>query len=132
MGTLLHEMCHLYALENDIKDTSRAGIYHNKKFKQISEEHGLQVFEEDKIGFGRTTPTEATRLFIDNNCGISSFEVKKLKPAEKDGGEEKPKQSRRKYVCPCCGQQITATKEVQVLCGICWSPDVEPVVMVEC
>lgn len=132
MGTLLHEMCHLYALENGIKDTSRAGIYHNKKYKQIAESHGLEVFEEDKIGYGRTKPTEATRSFIDNNCGISSFEVKKLKPAEKDGSEAKPKQSRRKYQCPCCGQQITATKEVKVMCGICYSPDVEPVFMVEC
>lgn len=133
MGTLLHEMCHLYALENGIKDTSRAGIYHNKKYKQIAEAHGLEVFEEDKIGYGRTMPREATRRFIDDNCGISAFEVRKLKPADKDGdGEEKPKQSRRKYKCPCCGQQITATKQVIVMCGICYSPDVEPVFMVEC
>ncbi|MCR5599120.1 MAG: SprT-like domain-containing protein [Ruminococcus sp.] len=132
MATLLHEMCHLYALENGIKDTSRAGIYHNKKFKEIAESHGLEVFEEDKIGFGRTKPTDEMKGFVDSNSGVISFEVKKLRPVEKDGGEEKPKQSRRKYVCPCCGQQITATKEVQVMCGICYSPDVEPVFMVEC
>lgn len=131
MATLLHEMCHLYALENSIKDTSRAGIYHNKKFKEIAESHGLEVFEEDKIGFGRTKPTEETKSFIDSNSGVISFEVKKMRPVEKEGGEEKPKQSRRKYVCPCCGTQITATKEVRVICGDCFSPDVEPIFMVE-
>lgn len=131
LGTLLHEMCHLYALENGIKDTSRSGIYHNKKFKQIAEEHGLSVSEESQIGWGRTTITEETRDFITDNCGIKSFEVKKLRPVEKDK-EEKPKQSRRKYKCPCCEQQITATKEVFVICGVCYSPDIEPVFMVEC
>lgn len=133
LGTLLHEMCHLYALENGIKDTSRSGIYHNKKFKKIAEEHGLNVSEESHIGWGRTHITDETRAFIDSNCGIKSFEVKKLRPAEKESsGEDKPKQSRRKYVCPCCGIQITATKQVLVICGTCYSPDVEPVFMEEC
>lgn len=27
ISTLIHEMCHLYALQNDIKDTSRSGIF---------------------------------------------------------------------------------------------------------
>lgn len=129
MGTLLHEMCHLYALENGIKDTSRSGIYHNKKFKEIAEAHGLRAFEESNIGWGRTQCTQTTLNFIEENAGITSFEVKKLRPVGKESGEDKPKQSRRKYKCPCCGQMITATKEVSVICGDCFSPDVEPVYM---
>jgi len=30
----MHEMAHLYNLQNGIKDTTRAGLYHNKKEPQ--------------------------------------------------------------------------------------------------
>ena len=42
-GTMLHEMCHHYAYVKHIKDTSRHCYYHNKKFKDIAEKHGLKV-----------------------------------------------------------------------------------------
>jgi hypothetical protein len=42
LQTLLHEMIHLYALENDIQDVSRNGSYHNKKFKANAEAHGME------------------------------------------------------------------------------------------
>lgn len=32
IATLLHEMVHYYCHVNGIKDTSRSGTYHNKKF----------------------------------------------------------------------------------------------------
>ena len=35
VATLIHEGCHLYALQNNIKDTSNRGIYHNKRFKAL-------------------------------------------------------------------------------------------------
>lgn len=38
VATLIHEGCHLYALQNNIKDTSNRGIYHNKRFKALAEE----------------------------------------------------------------------------------------------
>jgi len=37
VATLVHEMVHLYCMENGIKDTSRGTTYHNKKFKQEAE-----------------------------------------------------------------------------------------------
>lgn len=40
-GTLLHEMAHLYNLINGIKDCNK--LYHNKKFKEAAEAHGLTV-----------------------------------------------------------------------------------------
>ena len=39
IATLMHEMAHLYNIQNEIKDTSRAGIYHNTKFKETAEAH---------------------------------------------------------------------------------------------
>lgn len=33
VATLIHEGCHLYAMQNNIKDTSNQGIYHNKRLR---------------------------------------------------------------------------------------------------
>ena len=64
VATMIHECCHLYALQNNIKDTSNRGIYHNKRFKQIAEEKGhLQIDKHDKYGWTITSPTEDTINF---------------------------------------------------------------------
>lgn len=41
-GTLLHEMVHLQNLQDNVQDTSRSGSYHNRKFKETAEAHGLK------------------------------------------------------------------------------------------
>ena len=41
LGTLLHEAAHALAHARGIKDTSRQGRYHNKHFKTLAEELGL-------------------------------------------------------------------------------------------
>ncbi len=42
VATLVREGCHLYAIQNNTKDTSNKGTYHNKRFKALAEERGLQ------------------------------------------------------------------------------------------
>lgn len=118
MATLIHEMCHLYAMQNDIQDTSRSGIYHNKKFKAIGEAHGLIITETDKIGWSVTRLSEETKQWIDDNCTISSIKLNR-KIAEKATGTAKPKQSSRKYICPKCGLIVRATKECRIQCIEC-------------
>lgn len=70
IATLMHEMCHLYALQNEIQDTSRSGIYHNKKFKKIAEEHGLDVAEADKIGWSVTTLKPETAEWLEKKLQL--------------------------------------------------------------
>lgn len=65
IATLMHEMCHLYAIQNNIKDTSRANIYHNKKFKEIAESHGLMVEFSEHIGYSRTSLAPDTAKWVD-------------------------------------------------------------------
>lgn len=48
--TLLHEACHVWAQANDIKDTSRDGRYHNRRFAEIALAIGLGVEEDTSIG----------------------------------------------------------------------------------
>lgn len=49
--TLLHEMVHLYNLQVGVQDTSRSGTYHNKKYKEAAEQHGLSVDKDSKYGW---------------------------------------------------------------------------------
>ena len=58
IATLLHECCHLYAMENNIKDTSNNYRYHNKKFKEIGEARDLNISYQEGIGWSVTKPTE--------------------------------------------------------------------------
>lgn len=118
ISTLIHEMCHLYALQNDIKDTSRSGIYHNKKFKKIAEEHGLNVLEADKIGWSVTSLKPETAEWLQANCNFGEITICKKKPLVADKIAT-PKQSSRKYICPCCGLIVRATKECRIKCVEC-------------
>lgn len=117
--TLMHEMVHLYNLQNGIKDTTRSGLYHNKKFKETAEAHGLQVEQASDIGWSLTTATPQTKKWIEENVPIKSFGVYK-QVAEKDPkGGGKSKQSSRKYVCPKCGLIARLTKDANIMCVDC-------------
>lgn len=114
-ATLLHEMVHLWNLQNEVQDTSRGGTYHNKKFKQVAEEHGLIIEQHPKYGWTLTTLNDESKAFIDGmnekGFGIYRSKLPKIKAASSS--------SSKKYVCPCCGLIIRATKEVHVICADC-------------
>jgi hypothetical protein len=60
LGTLLHEAAHGLADRRGIQDTSRGGRYHNRRYRQLAEEVGLQVACVDPIGWSATTVPEQT------------------------------------------------------------------------
>jgi hypothetical protein len=74
-GTLLHEMVHLWNLQNDVKDTSRGGTYHNLKFKKEAEQRGLIIEQHPKYGWTVTKLNEEAEQFIDemNNSGFGLY-----------------------------------------------------------
>jgi len=116
-GTLLHEMVHLWNLQNGVQDTSRGGTYHNKKFKQVAEEHGLMIECSPKYGWTITHLQPETEKFIEK-MGDFSFDLYR-DSASRIKAKTSSKQSSRKYVCPVCGLIIRATKEVRVQCMDC-------------
>ena len=62
---MLHEMAHLYNMVHGIKDTSsQSGAYHNKRFKETAEAHGLRIEQHPKYGWTVTYPTEELLDFI--------------------------------------------------------------------
>lgn len=116
IATLVHEMVHLYCFENDIQDTSRAGRYHNNRFKAEAEKRGLSIDYDKTIGWSITTPTPELRSFV------ASLGWRKLTLSRgfevKDPVAKKPS-STRKYICPCCGLSVRATKDVSIACVDC-------------
>lgn len=115
-STLIHEMCHLWNLQEGVQDTSRGGTYHNKRFKEAAEAHGLTVEKTVKNGWSKTTLTPETEAFV-KGMEKQAFSLVRPKVGGLKGASKK--QSSRKYVCPCCGAIIRATKEVNVICGDC-------------
>jgi len=132
--TLMHEMCHLYNIQNGIKDTSRAGTYHNEKFKARAEKSGLIVEKNDKYGYCITKPGEELKEIVKNNVRAGCFKLERMKTYRdgtpktttkgEDGREKttsRTKQSMRKYCCPSCGLIIRASKDVsgKIMCIDC-------------
>lgn len=131
VATMIHEATHLYCIQNNIKDTSNNGVYHNKNFKRIAEQMGhLSIERHDKYGWTITQPTEDTLNFIisygfdDINLARGTmFSFPSLGGNKSGNGTStkpprKPSSS-RKYICPCCGNSFRATKNINVLCMDC-------------
>lgn len=67
-ATMLHEMVHYYNFENGIQDCSRGGTYHNRRFKESAEAHGLTVAHHEKYGWVITSPSDRLLDFVLENC----------------------------------------------------------------
>jgi hypothetical protein len=48
--TLLHEACHVWAQVGGVRDTSRDGRYHNRRFAEIALIIGLAVVKDSAVG----------------------------------------------------------------------------------
>lgn len=128
-ATLLHEMVHYFNYENAVQDCSRGGTYHNKRFKTAAEERGLIVTHSDKYGWSHTAPGDKlldfvlenglTDILINRNEFIG-YRVTGTGTHSGTGIIIPPKKSStRKYLCPCCGNSVRATKTVRIACLDC-------------
>lgn len=122
-NTLIHEMTHLKNLQDGVSDCSRSGTYHNKKFKDEAEKHGLVVEYHKKYGWAMTSLTDQACSYIDTleHIDQGAFTISRQLPL----AVAKPKSSSRKYICPDCGQSVRATKEVHIICGDCETTMIE-------
>ena len=128
-ATLLHEMVHYFNFVEGIQDCSRGGTYHNRRFRECAEEHGLIVAHHSKYGWTITSPSDRLLQFcIDNELSdilISRNEF--FTYGRTSGGTHTPTppttisktSSTRKYLCPCCGNSVRATKLVNIACLDC-------------
>ncbi len=116
-STLIHEMCHQFARVNNFQDTARSGSFHNKLFRQIAEDHGLNVEYVRGRGWAVTTLKESTtqllQKFLEQHSQKLIYREMPIKP------KRVRDVSVRKYVCPDCEASVRATKAVNVVCGDC-------------
>lgn len=139
-ATMLHEMAHLYNLTHEINDVSNNGYYHNKKFKETAEAHGLHIEHHKTYGWTVTTLSEETTDWLAQQPDMvdiaairrTTFQIKAKGGSDDEdgnettstikGGRQTSKNRSIKYVCPQCGAIIRATRQVNVVCGDCNVP----------
>ncbi len=115
-ATMLHEMVHLYCRENDLEETCQGGRYHNKLFKQECEARGLTIEYDRTNGYSTTLPSES---FIEA-LRTNGFTLE-VPFARHTLTKEKKKAERakaHKYVCPICGQCVSTTQDLCLICGL--------------
>ena len=128
-ATLLHEMVHYYNYEMGVQDCSRGNTYHNRRFKEAAEAHGLIVTHSDKYGWSHTAPSDELLDFILEN-GLTDILISRNEfygfrvtgtGTHSGAGTTPPPRtsSTRKYICPCCGNSVRATKIVNIACLDC-------------
>lgn len=128
-ATLLHEMVHYYNYEMGIQDCSRGNTYHNRRFKESAEAHGLIVTHSDKYGWSHTSPGDALLEFVVDN-GLTDILINRNEftgfritgtgtHSGAEGGLPPRTSSTRKYRCPRCGNSVRATKTVRIACMDC-------------
>ena len=128
-ATLLHEMVHYYNYEMGIQDCSRGNTYHNRRFKEAAEARGLIVTHSDKYGWSHTSPSDRLlEVILDNDLTdilinrneYTGFRITGTGTHSGAGAVQPPKRSStRKYICPCCGMSVRATRAVNVACMDC-------------
>ena len=130
VATLLHEMVHYFNDIAGIKDCSRGGTYHNKKFKELAEACDLLVDCHPTYGWTLTAPSDALIEFCLEHdlteIRLTRHDLSMSIPTVIGKGTSLPtdampkkKSSTRKYICPCCGMSVRATKEVRIACMDC-------------
>lgn len=136
LDTMLHEMVHLYCRENDIKEVSRGGRYHNGKFKEEAERRGLECYQCGAAGWNTRPSDRLVEYALTKGWNEIRIGRNTLPPAMRTGasgtaqpgaatpGGKRPS-STRKLICPRCGQSVRATKKVNILCGDCMEKMVE-------
>ena len=142
---LLHEAAHGLNASKGIKDASRGGRYHNKRFRATAELVGLDVAAMPPYGWARTTLTadtvgkyqeaidrlgDAMRIArsIERPAALGSEETEAGGVGASDDGARSGEEagSRRSGAAVCgCGRRMRMAPSVlaagPVLCGLCGS-----------
>ena len=121
LGTQLHEAAHGLAHARGVKETSRQGRYHNRRFRTLAEEVGLEVEHHPRLGWSLTRlPERTTSLYLEVIAALDrtlTVHREREHPAGTAAG------GGRSLTCMCgCGRRIHiapgALAAGAVLCGV--------------
>lgn len=129
LGTLLHEAAHGIAATREIQDTSRQGRYHNKKFRALAAEVGIDVEHSQQLGYSTTTVPDATAARYSAEVEALAAAISAYRRAEPGTEGRTSNNNGRALVCGC-GRKIRASRSVveagPILCGLCGDPFTAP------
>jgi hypothetical protein len=124
-ATLLHEVAHDLARAREIRDTSREGRYHNRRFKRLAEELGLRVECHERRGWAVTELDPECQLAYDDTVAT----LERAMVAYRDREQPRSQQARRQGLVAAmcgCGRRIRIASSVldrgAILCGVCEEP----------
>lgn len=125
-ATLLHEAAHALAHARRIRETSRQGRYHNRRFKALAEELGLSVTHDPQFGWSPTMLTEAADRRYARAIAVLEAAITGYRRSEQSGGPARGG-GRNLAACVCrCGRRLRMARSVlaagPVICGVCDTP----------
>jgi hypothetical protein len=122
LATLLHEAAHGLASTRGVKDTSRQGRWHNRRFATLAGELRLQVDVDSNTGWSQTSLTDqlATR-YADQLNGLDAA-LGLWRHTERQQGSATV--SHNLLACSCaCGRKLRVAKatleQAPIICGAC-------------
>jgi hypothetical protein len=125
LATLLHEAAHGLADARGVKDTSRQGRWHNRRFAALATELGLRVTTDPKTGWSQTSLTDRLAdRYADQLAGLEAAQ-QLWRHAELQLGPATT--SRNLLACSCeCGRKLRIAKatleKAPIICGACEEP----------
>ena len=115
VSTMLHEMVHYYNYVTGVRDCSRNNSYHNKRFRDAAESRGLVVNRSKTYGWAHTSPSNRIVDFVQRH-NLTDIQINRNDHIKATSAKNS---STRKYVCPCCGISVRATKTIRIACVDC-------------
>lgn len=127
LGTLLHEAAHGLAHARGVKDCSRQGRYHNRRYAALAQELGLEVQEAGSIGWSATTgPPALVEAYAGTLAQLGAALTLWRRSEQPAGGAGKDgrRKSNNGSACTCgCGRRIRVAASVlaagPITCGVC-------------
>ncbi len=124
LATLLHEAAHGLAQARSIKDTSRQGRYHNRRYATLAAELGLDVACQERFGWSLTTVPDATTAAYTTELDEIRTALVLWRYLDQHASRGR---SRNLLACVCpCGRRIRAATatlaDAPIVCGACDGP----------
>lgn len=121
LATLLHEAAHALAVARGVQDTSRQGRYHNRRFRSLATELGLQITEAPGIGWSATTLPAAT---AERYAATLEDLREAITLHRRPEAQAQPAPPRSPIAAVCsCGRRIrvapTTLDAGPIVCGLC-------------
>lgn len=118
VASMCHEMVHIYNSQQGIKDSSRAGTYHNQSFHDTAESHGLIASPTEITGYSDTSLSDELRAYILENVTPGVFVLTREadpEPEKKANKKKKSKEEKEEETPPedggiCKGPKVNVGK----------------------